>query len=116
MVWEMDGILSRKFYRIGQLAASLPSRHSALSGQAYRWPRQPDGFVTLTAFMKKSSHLDHLSESRHRSHEGCPQKGAKEGRWAFNLASESLFALGSTEGARRVAYRTATGELRFLPI
>lgn len=41
---------------------------------------------------------------------------AKEGRWSFNLAGESLITLGTTENARRVAYRTATGEIRFLPL
>jgi hypothetical protein len=37
------------------------------------------------------------------------------GRWAFNLATESLFALGSSEAVFRVAYRTADGRLRLLP-
>ena len=44
------------------------------------------------------------------------KNGGKEGRWAFSLSSESLFTLGATEQARRVAYRTVTGELRFLPL
>jgi hypothetical protein len=51
-----------------------------------------------------------------RSQRADIKKGEKEGRWAFDLSGESLFALGSTENARRVAYRTATGELRFLPL
>jgi len=65
--------------------------------------------------MKKTARRDHPSETSRRSHRAYSQNGGKEGGWAFNLASENLFALGSTGPARRVAYRTATGELRFLP-
>ena len=63
--------------------------------------------------MKKSSHRE---EGSRGSKKVRSEKTSREGRWAFNLASESLFALGSTETARRAAYRTATGELRFLPL
>ncbi len=59
--------------------------------------------------MKKSTQRD-------QSQKACSKTDGKEGRWAFNLASESLFTLGSAESPRRVAYRTATGELRFLPL
>lgn len=61
--------------------------------------------------MKKPSRPNHSSETSRRSGRDC----RKEGRWEFNLAGETLIALGSTERARRVAYRTPTGELRFLP-
>ena len=64
--------------------------------------------------MKKPSLRDYPGENFHGK--AGAKNGGKEGRWAFNLASESLFALGSTEKARRVAYRTVTGELRFLPL
>jgi hypothetical protein len=60
--------------------------------------------------MKKPIRSNPSSEATSSNH------GKKEGSWSFNLASESLFALGATEKARRVAYRTATGELRFLPL
>jgi hypothetical protein len=66
-------------------------------------------------FMKKPSRRSQPGETVRRSPKDCRQDGTKEGRWSFNLASDILFALGSTEGARRVAYRTPTGELRFLP-
>jgi hypothetical protein len=66
--------------------------------------------------MKKPSRRDQRGESSRRSQREERKHGSKKGGWAFNLASESLFALGSTEGARRVAYRTADGELRFLPL
>jgi hypothetical protein len=65
--------------------------------------------------MKKASRRDHPSEPSHRSQRACQQKGGSEGRWEFS-ASGSLIALGSTDTARRAAYRTAEGELRFLPL
>ena len=65
--------------------------------------------------MKKPARRSPPSETPRRSPKDCRREGAKEGRWSFNLASDILFALGSTESARRVAYRTPTGELRFLP-
>jgi len=66
-------------------------------------------------FMKKPSRRSHQGETARRSTRESRRDGAQEGRWSFNLASDILFALGSTESARRVAYRTPTGELRFLP-
>ncbi len=66
--------------------------------------------------MKKPSRREHPEEPSRPNKREESKKGSKKGGWAFNLASESLFALGSTEGARRVAYRTASGELRFLPL
>jgi hypothetical protein len=65
--------------------------------------------------MKKPTRPDQTSEASRRSSQECRSQGAKGGGWSFNLATENLFALGSTDKARRVAYRTATGELRFLP-
>jgi len=67
-------------------------------------------------FMKKPARREPSSEPSRRPQRDEPKKIVKKGGWSFNLANESLFALGSTEGARRVAYRTATGELRFLPL
>jgi hypothetical protein len=66
--------------------------------------------------MKKSSYRDHSSGSSRPSQKASAKNDGKDGRWSFNLASESLFSLGSSDGPRRVAYRTATGELRFLPL
>jgi hypothetical protein len=65
--------------------------------------------------MKKPSRRDHRSESSHRNPRDCHENGGSKGRWEFNLAGENLFALGSTDAVRRAAYRTAGGELRFLP-
>jgi hypothetical protein len=69
----------------------------------------------LLNFMKKNSRRDHPSESSHRSRRDCHQNGGSEDRWEFT-SSSSLFALGSTDAVRRAAYRTAGGELRFLPL
>jgi hypothetical protein len=64
--------------------------------------------------MKKTSRRDHPSEPSPRNKRECRQGGA-EGRWEF-AANGSLIALGSTEASRRAAYRTADGEVRFLPL
>jgi len=63
--------------------------------------------------MKKSSSQQNAPgpRSRRPSETASP----KTGSWAFNLATESLFALGSNEAVWRVAYRRANGDLRFLP-
>jgi len=66
--------------------------------------------VYRLTFMKKNARRDHVNQTSRQS------DNSKTGRWSFNLATESLFTLGSTEQARRVAYRTATGEIRFLPL
>ena len=66
--------------------------------------------------MKKPIRPDHVRETFRPSPKDCPKSSGKEGRWSFNLASESLFTLGATESSRRVAYRTADGQLRFLPL
>jgi len=65
--------------------------------------------------MKKPSRRDHPGEPSPRSRRDCRQNGGSEGRWEFT-ANGSLFALGSTDAVRRAAYRTAEGELRFLPL
>ena len=65
--------------------------------------------------MKKTSRPDRLHETSSQSRRDGRKK-KQEDRWAFNLASETLFALGSSESARRVAYRSSDGELRFLPL
>jgi hypothetical protein len=62
--------------------------------------------------MKKSSH----PSGRARQRRSSSDARASTGSWAFNLASESLFALGSSEAVRRVVYRTADGRIRFLPL
>jgi hypothetical protein len=62
--------------------------------------------------MKKSSH----PSGRSRQQRSSRAARGTTGSWAFNLASESLFALGSSEAVRRVAYRTADGRIRFLPL
>jgi len=66
--------------------------------------------------MKTPVRRDHPRATVRRSQAGCCGQGGSAGRWAFNLASENLFALGSTEALRRAAYRTADGNLRFLPL
>ena len=82
-----------------------------LSGKTLRLKlaRAPQAF---RLFMKKKIRRDPPSETTRRSSEACltPE------RWAFSHTSERLFALGSTESARRFAYRTMMGELRFLPL
>jgi hypothetical protein len=65
--------------------------------------------------MKKSSRRDHPGEPSHRSRRDSHQKGGSDGRWEF-ITSGSIFAIGSNDTARRAAYRTADGELRFLPL
>jgi len=66
--------------------------------------------------MKKLSPRDHLGELSPAGQRHGRHNGGSEGRWEFNLAGGSLFALGSTGSVRRAAYRTAAGELRFLPL
>jgi hypothetical protein len=65
--------------------------------------------------MKKSSRRDQPREASNRSQRDSRQKGANEGRWEF-ITSGSIFALGPDATARLAAYRTAEGELRFLPL
>ncbi len=66
----------------------------------------------LSMIMKKTTRIHSPSVASHRGGARC----RAQGRWAFNLASERLFALGSTERIRRGAYLTAQGEMRFLPL
>ncbi|MEJ0000979.1 MAG: hypothetical protein WDO13_18525 [Verrucomicrobiota bacterium] len=40
---------------------------------------------------------------------------ASHGPWEFT-SSARLFAVGAIDGVRRAAYRTAAGEMRFLPL
>jgi hypothetical protein len=65
--------------------------------------------------MKKSSRRDHPSEPSSRNRRECRQSGGSEGRWEF-ITSGSIFSIGSNGTARRAAYRSADGELRFLPL
>ncbi|HEY0257740.1 MAG TPA: hypothetical protein VGC39_09880, partial [Candidatus Methylacidiphilales bacterium] len=71
---------------------------------------------TASDFMKTPSRRDHPRATARRNRGGCPASSGSVGRWSFNLASENLFALGSTDAIRRAAYRTADGQLRFLPL
>jgi hypothetical protein len=64
--------------------------------------------------MKKTSQSQHLSKIAHRIRRGNQQSGS-QGPWEF-ASSSHLFALGETTAQRRAAYRTATGQLRFLPL
>jgi hypothetical protein len=43
------------------------------------------------------------------------RKDGHTGPWEFT-SSGRLFAMGATDAARRVAYRTADGQMRFLPL
>jgi len=65
--------------------------------------------------MKKTSRRDHPSEPSNRNRQDCRRNGRSEGRWEF-ITSGSIFTFGSNGTARRAAYRTADGELRFLPL
>ena len=101
--------IGNKIHRAGSLwpESCFAPLASFLRGRA-EW-------FAATPFMKKPTRCIHPSETSSRSPRDYRRNGAKEGNWSFNLASDILFALGSTESARRVAYRTSTGELRFLP-
>jgi len=65
--------------------------------------------------MKKTSRRDHPSEPSQRNQRAWRQSSGSEGRWEF-ASSGSLITIGSTGIGRRAAYRTAEGELRFLPL
>ena len=65
--------------------------------------------------MKKTSRRDHPSEPSYRNRRYDSQNGGSSGRWEF-ITSGSIFAIGSNGTARRAAYRTAEGELRFVPL
>jgi hypothetical protein len=72
--------------------------------------RQEKGF-----FMKKPSRRDTPNAATPQPGRTAKRNGKKEGRWEFT-SSGSLFALGAVDAVRRAAYRTAGGELRFLPL
>jgi hypothetical protein len=105
----MNWALSHKNFGSGQQVAFTLSPRSVLLG------RRLERAVSRLSFMKKTSRRDHPSEPSHRNRRDCRQNGGSEGRWEFT-ASGSLIALGSTDAVRRAAYRTADGELRFLPL
>ncbi len=108
-----NGLELSVFYRVkvllnrqvGREVAFTFLRHTGLLNRVNHRP----------SFMKKSSRRDCPSEPTHRSQRACQQKGGSEGRWEFT-ASGSLISLGSIDAVRRAAYRTAEGELRFLPL
>jgi hypothetical protein len=95
-----------------ELASELLSLYYAASPLLSLWLM---GDCLRLHVMKKPSRRDRPSEALPRNRRECRQHGGGEGRWEFN-AGGSLFALGSTAAARRAAYRTAGGELRFLPL
>ncbi len=66
--------------------------------------------------MKKPSRRDHPRATARRSQGDCQSQNGSVGPWEFNVASESLFPLGLPDGVHRVAYRTADGQVRFLPL
>jgi len=94
-------------YGIGQQVAPPLLPRSALPGHGLE--------QAILNFMKKPSRRDQPGESSRRSSRDCRQNGGSEGRWEF-ITSGSIFALGSSDSARRAAYRSADGELRFLPL
>jgi hypothetical protein len=94
---------------IGQQVASPFSPRSTLLGSTL------ERINFRLSFMKKTSRHDHPSELSHRSRRDCRQNGGSEGRWEF-ITCGSIFAIGSNGTARRAAYRSADGELRFLPL
>jgi len=64
--------------------------------------------------MKKSLLFSHRPPSKTTLLSDPPPS---QGRgWAFNLATERLFSLGASDSFPRVAYRTALGEVRLLPL
>jgi hypothetical protein len=65
--------------------------------------------------MKKSFRRDHPSEPSSRNRREYRPSSGSEGRWEF-ITSGSIFSIGSNGSARRAAYRSADGELRFLPL
>jgi hypothetical protein len=65
--------------------------------------------------MKKLPGRNGLEEPARKSRLQNRASKKKTGRWAFNLATESLYALQSGEAVLRVAYRKPNGELRYLP-
>ena len=112
----MDVASDVKRGKLGRQVATRFSPRLDFSSRLQGWLGIANDKTVWNAFMKKPTRPDHPSETSRRSSGQCRSEGAKDGRWSFNLATENLFALGSTENARRVAYRTANGELRFLPI
>jgi len=67
----------------------------------------------LNELMKKSSRREQQAESA--VSRASRANGKSDGRWEFT-SSGRLFSVGSTDAARRAAYWTAGGELRFLPL
>jgi len=65
--------------------------------------------------MKKPSRRDNSIEPSPRQQRNGRRKDGNEGRWEF-ITSGSIFTLGTNGTARRAAYRTAEGELRFVPL
>jgi len=65
--------------------------------------------------MKKTIRREQLVESTQQSKRDRRRNEGNQGRWEF-ITSGSIFALGPHQTARRAAYRSATGELRFLPL
>jgi hypothetical protein len=94
--------------------ANFVKSHPALAGHSSRYLARVFAGVhhVRSILMKKTSRSHSPRESSHRDATACQTKGG----WAFNLASERLFAFGSIESGKRGAYLTAQGEMRFLPL
>ena len=87
--------------------------HFSISSSHFRGGMRRSLFVNFhISFMKKTAPSKQPSESTRRSSRACRTSE----RWTFTHTSERLFALGSTDGIRRFAYRTMMGELRFLSL
>jgi len=113
---DMELLAAFEIQRVGRQAALRFVRRSVKSGLEHSRSERANVATFPSSFMKKPSRSDQPSEPSRRNQQDCRKKSGSEGKWSFNLASESLFSLGAIGQARRVAYRTPTGELRFLPL
>jgi hypothetical protein len=102
--------------RTGRQAAFAFLRRSVSGKARLRASWDVLGESIAHPFMKKPTRRNRARETNRPGRRGCLEKESGKGSWAFNLASDCLFALGSTERVRRVAYRGPDGQLRFLPL
>jgi hypothetical protein len=65
--------------------------------------------------MRKTSRRDHANEPGNQGAKSYRRNGGSKGPWEFT-SSGRLFSMGATDAARRAAYRSADGEMRFLPL
>jgi hypothetical protein len=64
--------------------------------------------------MKKSARRSHPSEPTHEHARASQKKRSSDGPWEF-ISSGRLFPMSSGNSVR-AAYRSASGEMRFIPI